>query len=135
MFFSSHLIWTVLLCNVIAGRIVNSIFRKWGISASSNWNISGELCSGAAIDTVTTFADGSFNPAIKCACGNTTCRITQLYVISSKTLINSWFCYAQRALQLFDIWSKIVSGVGSMVMVLAIVYFSIRWINRRLRVF
>ncbi|GMY33353.1 probable LRR receptor-like serine/threonine-protein kinase At1g56140 isoform X1 [Fagus crenata] len=62
-------------------RALNSIFQKWGISAASGqWNISGEPCSGAAIDS-TSFEDQ--NPFIKCDCSsnsNTTCHITQLRV-------------------------------------------------------
>ncbi|KAG5546801.1 hypothetical protein RHGRI_018838 [Rhododendron griersonianum] len=61
---------------------LNSIFSKWGISAPSNqWNISGELCSGAAIDT-TRFVDTNYNPFIKCKCDATTCHIDQLKVFS-----------------------------------------------------
>ncbi|KAF3949107.1 hypothetical protein CMV_024976 [Castanea mollissima] len=62
---------------------LNTIFQKWGILANSNqWNISGEPCSGAAIDS-TSFQDGNFNPLIKCDCSansNSTCHITQLKV-------------------------------------------------------
>ncbi|KAF3949112.1 hypothetical protein CMV_024973, partial [Castanea mollissima] len=62
---------------------LNTIFQKWGIPANSNqWNISGEPCSGAAIDS-TSFQDGNFNPLIKCDCSansNSTCHITQLKV-------------------------------------------------------
>ncbi|KAG2679667.1 hypothetical protein I3760_11G061000 [Carya illinoinensis] len=64
-------------------RALNSIFQQWGISARSDqWNISGELCSGAAIDT-TSFDDGNYNPFIKCDCSynsSSTCHITQLKV-------------------------------------------------------
>ncbi|KAK9992793.1 hypothetical protein SO802_022496 [Lithocarpus litseifolius] len=46
---------------------LNTIFQKWGILANSNqWNISGEPCSGAAIDS-TDFEDRNFNPLIKCS--------------------------------------------------------------------
>ncbi|XP_075646094.1 putative LRR receptor-like serine/threonine-protein kinase At1g56140 isoform X1 [Castanea sativa] len=62
---------------------LNTIFQKWGISANSDqWNISGEPCSGAAIDS-TDFEDTNFNPLIKCDCSansNSTCHITQLKV-------------------------------------------------------
>ncbi|KAJ8532663.1 hypothetical protein K7X08_012586 [Anisodus acutangulus] len=59
-------------------RILNSIFQRWGISATNQWNISGELCSGAAIDS-TSILD--FNPAIKCDCSNRTAsHITGLRV-------------------------------------------------------
>ncbi|XP_028758203.1 probable LRR receptor-like serine/threonine-protein kinase At1g56130 [Neltuma alba] len=61
-------------------RSVNRIFEKWGISALPNvWNISGELCSGRAIDSTTTV--DSLNPFIKCDCSSgTTCHITELRV-------------------------------------------------------
>ncbi|XP_063950644.1 probable LRR receptor-like serine/threonine-protein kinase At1g56140 isoform X2 [Daucus carota subsp. sativus] len=64
------------------GRILNSIFRKWSITASSNWNISGELCSGAAIDETRLDGNRAFNPGIKCDCGSTTCDITEIKVFS-----------------------------------------------------
>ncbi|PKA56052.1 putative LRR receptor-like serine/threonine-protein kinase [Apostasia shenzhenica] len=63
-------------------KAVNSMLSRWGLKASSTWNISGNLCSGAAIDS-TDFEDPNFNPAIKCACSfnnGTTCHITQLKV-------------------------------------------------------
>ncbi|KAK1589197.1 hypothetical protein Q3G72_031415 [Acer saccharum] len=46
------------------------------------WNISGEPCSGAAIDS-TSFDNNVYNPFIKCVCSynnNTLCHITQLKV-------------------------------------------------------
>ncbi|KAM3302728.1 hypothetical protein P3S67_017230 [Capsicum chacoense] len=61
-------------------RILNSIFQRWRISATYRWNISGELCSGATIDS-TSIAD--FNPAIKCDCSandRTLCHITGLSI-------------------------------------------------------
>ncbi|KAJ7982029.1 putative LRR receptor-like kinase [Quillaja saponaria] len=64
-------------------RALNSIFNKWEISAPSNqWNISGEPCSGLAIDD-TKIDDGSYNPFIKCDCSfqsSTICHITALKV-------------------------------------------------------
>ncbi|WJX31956.1 hypothetical protein P8452_20339 [Trifolium repens] len=64
--------------------VINSIFSKWSISADkTEWNISGEICSGNAIDTTTTIDDGTYNPFIKCDCSfnkKTTCRITALKV-------------------------------------------------------
>ncbi|KAI8553171.1 hypothetical protein RHMOL_Rhmol06G0323900 [Rhododendron molle] len=61
---------------------LNSIFGKWGLSAKLNqWNISGEPCSGAAIDTTSIEStNGYYNPGIKCQCDGTTCHITQLKV-------------------------------------------------------
>ncbi|KAG5546870.1 hypothetical protein RHGRI_018889 [Rhododendron griersonianum] len=61
---------------------LNSIFGEWGLSAKLNqWNISGEPCSGAAIDTTSIEStNGDYNPGIKCQCDGTTCHITQLKV-------------------------------------------------------
>ncbi|KAJ4980264.1 hypothetical protein NE237_031101 [Protea cynaroides] len=62
---------------------LNSIFRQWGIHASANWNISGEPCSGFAINDSISFDSADFNPAIKCDCSynnGTTCHITQFRV-------------------------------------------------------
>ncbi|PWA90608.1 leucine-rich repeat transmembrane protein kinase [Artemisia annua] len=66
-------------------RIINEMFNGWGISqnAATNmgWNISGELCTGAAVDS-TDFDSNNYNPAIKCDCNfpNSTCHITRLKV-------------------------------------------------------
>ncbi|OIS96931.1 PREDICTED: probable LRR receptor-like serine/threonine-protein kinase At1g56140 [Nicotiana attenuata] len=71
---------SVATTNPPEARALNSIFQKWGISATNQWNISGELCSGAAIDS-TEIQD--FNPAIKCDCSDnnrTLCHITGLRV-------------------------------------------------------
>ncbi|XP_042510119.1 probable LRR receptor-like serine/threonine-protein kinase At1g56140 isoform X2 [Macadamia integrifolia] len=64
-------------------RALNSIFQKWGVKATANWNISGEPCSGYAIDTTVLDNNGAFNPGIKCDCSynnSTTCHITDLKV-------------------------------------------------------
>ncbi|XP_062115773.1 probable LRR receptor-like serine/threonine-protein kinase At1g56140 isoform X3 [Humulus lupulus] len=66
-------------------RILNSIFNQWNIQANTErWNISGELCSGAAIDDAADFNDHqTFNPFIKCVCSfnsSSLCHITQLKV-------------------------------------------------------
>ncbi|KAJ0098676.1 hypothetical protein Patl1_21270 [Pistacia atlantica] len=48
---------------------LNMIFEKWGISANQNqWNISGEPCSGAAVDESIALATNGYNPFIKCDC-------------------------------------------------------------------
>ncbi|KAI3754009.1 hypothetical protein L2E82_26093 [Cichorium intybus] len=67
-------------------RVINAMFSQWGIEESAvtemNWNISGNICSGAALDT-TAFDAQAYNPAIKCDCNipnSTTCHITQLKV-------------------------------------------------------
>ncbi|KAJ9687184.1 hypothetical protein PVL29_015866 [Vitis rotundifolia] len=59
-------------------RALNSIFQQWGISASNEWNTSGEPCTGAALDS-----SDIKNPGIKCDCSYdsaSTCHITQLKV-------------------------------------------------------
>ncbi|KAA8523440.1 hypothetical protein F0562_009863 [Nyssa sinensis] len=61
-------------------RALNSIFQQWGISASNQWNISGELCTGAATDA-TSIDSTTYNPGIKCDCSNgSACHITALKV-------------------------------------------------------
>ncbi|KAF3974719.1 hypothetical protein CMV_001977 [Castanea mollissima] len=64
-------------------RALNSIFQEWKISATlGQWNISGEPCTGAAIDN-TSFIDVNYNPFIKCGCSyknGTVCHILELKV-------------------------------------------------------
>ncbi|KAK9133059.1 hypothetical protein Scep_012587 [Stephania cephalantha] len=64
-------------------RALNSMFQRFGISASNRWNISGEPCSGIAIDG-TSLDSPDFNPAIKCddCSENVTCHITQLKILA-----------------------------------------------------
>ncbi|XP_022848317.1 probable LRR receptor-like serine/threonine-protein kinase At1g56140 isoform X2 [Olea europaea var. sylvestris] len=62
-------------------RAINSMFERWRIMANDQWNISGELCTGIAIDDGVTIQ--SFNPGIKCNCSYnnaTTCHIIALRV-------------------------------------------------------
>ncbi|KAJ0241222.1 Malectin domain-containing protein [Hirschfeldia incana] len=64
-------------------RALNSIFATWKIRAPREWNISGELCSGAAIEDGVTIDSRAYNPLIKCDCSfvnSTICRITALKV-------------------------------------------------------
>ncbi|CAH2066548.1 unnamed protein product [Thlaspi arvense] len=65
-------------------RALNTIFATWKIRAPrEEWNISGELCSGAAVDNAVTDANPAYNPLIKCDCNfvnSTICRITLLKV-------------------------------------------------------
>ncbi|KAK9274655.1 hypothetical protein L1049_021906 [Liquidambar formosana] len=65
--------------------VLNSIFQEWGISApNEGWNISGDPCSGTAIDS-TDFDDTNYNPFIKCDCSynnGSTCHITKLKVFA-----------------------------------------------------
>ncbi|KAL8505347.1 hypothetical protein ACS0TY_016550 [Phlomoides rotata] len=67
------------------GRAVESIFSRWGISArGTDWNISGVLCSGVAIDA-TQLRDINPGPAIKCVCSfdnNTKCHVTAFRVFA-----------------------------------------------------
>ncbi|KAL1221494.1 putative LRR receptor-like serine/threonine-protein kinase [Cardamine amara subsp. amara] len=63
-------------------RALNSIFAAWRIGATRDWNISGDLCSGAATDDVT-IDNKAYNPLIKCDCtfnNSRVCRITALKV-------------------------------------------------------
>ncbi|CAN6683933.1 unnamed protein product [Malus baccata var. baccata] len=64
-------------------RALNSIFEQWDTQAVPGlWNISGEPCSGSAIDG-TGFESENNNPAIACDCtydNGTTCHITKLRV-------------------------------------------------------
>ncbi|KAJ0234720.1 Serine-threonine/tyrosine-protein kinase [Hirschfeldia incana] len=62
---------------------LNSIFATWNIQAPNEWNTSGELCSGAAINDNIIIDDNDYNPFIKCEChfdNSTICRITALKV-------------------------------------------------------
>ncbi|CAN6846893.1 unnamed protein product [Brassica oleracea] len=62
---------------------LNSIFAAWNIQAPKEWNISGELCSGAAINDNIIIDDKAYNPLIKCDCSlekSAPCRITALKV-------------------------------------------------------
>ncbi|KAM6570471.1 hypothetical protein CsatB_018456 [Cannabis sativa] len=65
-------------------RVLNRLFEKWDIKADTQqWNISGELCSGAAVADTPTIEDPSYNPFIKCDCtfnSSTLCHITKLKI-------------------------------------------------------
>ncbi|KAG7963983.1 hypothetical protein I3843_09G145600 [Carya illinoinensis] len=70
-------------------KALNSIFQQWDAHAVSLWNISGELCTGSALDE-SIFEDSSNNPSITCDCtyhNGSTCHITKLYVFSSNYLL------------------------------------------------
>ncbi|XP_038970404.1 probable LRR receptor-like serine/threonine-protein kinase At1g56140 [Phoenix dactylifera] len=63
---------------------LNAILGRWGLKESAKWNISGEPCSGAAIDS-TDLDSSDVSPAVKCNCSynnKTTCHITQLQVLA-----------------------------------------------------
>ncbi|KAF2611228.1 hypothetical protein F2Q70_00013938 [Brassica cretica] len=70
-------------------RALNSIFAAWRIPAPREWNISGELCSGVAMDDSVTIDDKAYNPLIKCDCtfnSSKICRITALKVYASEVV-------------------------------------------------
>eukprot|EP00253_Pinus_taeda_P021104 PITA_21104 len=61
---------------------LKSLSQKWSISSSNTWNLTGDPCSGQAIDS-TPITDTSLNPAFKCNCNfnnGSTCHITKLKV-------------------------------------------------------
>ncbi|WCJ33595.1 Leucine-rich repeat transmembrane protein kinase [Euphorbia peplus] len=63
-------------------RALNTMFEGWDLKAIDSWNISGEPCSGTAID-LSEFEVPANNPAIKCDCSfnnQTTCHIIKLRV-------------------------------------------------------
>ncbi|KAK8992575.1 hypothetical protein V6N11_048652 [Hibiscus sabdariffa] len=66
-------------------RALNSIFQQWGIQATESWNISGEPCSGSAVNTSDPVFMNPYNsPAIQCQCyfnNKTLCHITGLIVV------------------------------------------------------
>ncbi|XP_073002055.1 probable LRR receptor-like serine/threonine-protein kinase At1g56130 isoform X2 [Typha latifolia] len=61
---------------------LNTMLGRWGKKAQSNWNISGDPCSGVAIDNTEIDNNPVFNPGIKCDCSfdNQTCHIIKLKV-------------------------------------------------------
>ncbi|OMP11232.1 putative ATP binding protein [Corchorus capsularis] len=67
-------------------RALNSIFQQWGLSSNyqNSWNVSGEPCTGVAIDNSTDIKSEIYNPFIICNCSfdnNSTCHITKLKVL------------------------------------------------------
>eukprot|EP00257_Ricinus_communis_P021442 XP_015580939.1 probable LRR receptor-like serine/threonine-protein kinase At1g56140 isoform X1 [Ricinus communis] len=65
-------------------RALNEIFRGWDTQSTNSWNISGDPCTGTAIDESDLEAPAN-NPSIKCDCSfdsNSTCHITRLRVFS-----------------------------------------------------
>ena len=63
-------------------RALNSILQQWDAPAVPLWNISGEPCSGSALNaTDSEFESPDNNPAIVCDCtfdNGATCHITKL---------------------------------------------------------
>ncbi|KAM3701037.1 hypothetical protein ACJW31_05G142900 [Castanea mollissima] len=67
-------------------RALNSIFQQWDAQAVALWNISGDPCSGSAVNG-TRLEDEGNNPSIKCNCtysNSTICHITKLRVFELK---------------------------------------------------
>ncbi|KAJ9691461.1 hypothetical protein PVL29_013591 [Vitis rotundifolia] len=61
-------------------EVLNSLFKLWNMQSTTFWNMSGEPCSGSAINE-TQFYDDVNKQAIMCNCtynDNTTCHITHL---------------------------------------------------------
>jgi len=63
--------------------VINSLAQNWSISSSNTWNLTGDPCTGLAIDDNTNIDDTSMNPAFKCNCNfnnGSTCHIVQMKV-------------------------------------------------------
>ncbi|KAG8067623.1 hypothetical protein GUJ93_ZPchr0005g15794 [Zizania palustris] len=92
---SGQLVWVVLVwswrmlveaqqapkTDPIEVAALNAIFARWGLTASPQWNISGEPCSGFASDGIDWDNRPNITPFIKCDCSyntNTVCHITRL---------------------------------------------------------
>ncbi|XP_051149396.1 probable LRR receptor-like serine/threonine-protein kinase At1g56140 isoform X3 [Andrographis paniculata] len=74
---------TKVTTDPVEARALNTIFERWGISATDKWNISGELCSG---DALVPYPVTDVDIGIKCGCNynnSTTCHITTLRVVRS----------------------------------------------------
>ncbi|KAH9747509.1 putative LRR receptor-like serine/threonine-protein kinase [Citrus sinensis] len=74
-------------------RALNSILQQWDAPAVRLWNISGNPCSGSALNaTDSAFESPDNNPAIVCDCtfdNGATCHITKLrvYALNKKGVI------------------------------------------------
>jgi hypothetical protein len=53
---------------VVAAAAVNAIMAKLGLRAQASWNVSGNPCSGVAIDDTPLDDNPNVNPGIKCDC-------------------------------------------------------------------
>uniref|UniRef100_A0A0D9ZWD0 non-specific serine/threonine protein kinase n=1 Tax=Oryza glumipatula TaxID=40148 RepID=A0A0D9ZWD0_9ORYZ len=113
----SGLVWVVLVCSwtwriaaaqapqppktdPLEAAALNTILGRWGKKASSEWNISGEPCSGLASDKSDWDNYPNINPFIKCDCtfsNNTLCHITRLcavhYEFNEVPFVKSSFKY------------------------------------------
>lgn len=68
-------------------RAVNAIFQKLRAPAPTQWNFSGELCTGLAIDPNVDIND--INPGLKCDCtynNRSTCHITGLRIYAANVV-------------------------------------------------
>ncbi|XP_039162092.1 probable LRR receptor-like serine/threonine-protein kinase At1g56140 [Eucalyptus grandis] len=64
-------------------KALNRLFQQWNLAARPSWwNISGEPCSGVALDTTSIDKD-NYGPSIRCDCSydnDSTCHITELRI-------------------------------------------------------
>ncbi|KAK2632267.1 hypothetical protein EUGRSUZ_L01786 [Eucalyptus grandis] len=62
-------------------KALNRLFQQWNLAARPSWwNISGEPCSGVALDT-TSIDEDNYGPSIRCDFSydnDSTCHITEL---------------------------------------------------------
>lgn len=75
---------TAAVTDQIEVAVLKSLAQKWSIDikTSSTWNLTGDPCTGRAIDS-TPITDSSMNPAFKCDCSfdnQTSCHIVQMKV-------------------------------------------------------
>ncbi|XP_028958803.1 probable LRR receptor-like serine/threonine-protein kinase At1g56130 [Malus domestica] len=95
-------------------RALNSIFEQWDTQAvPGQWNISGEPCSGSAINGTDIYSP-NFNPAIVCNCtydNGTACHITKLrvYALDKRGVFPEEFV-ALRYLTFFEIDENYFTG-------------------------
>ncbi|KAG8086945.1 hypothetical protein GUJ93_ZPchr0010g9880 [Zizania palustris] len=67
----------------VEAAALNAILRRWRMPPPTTWNISGEPCSGTAVDGTDIDNSLTINPGIKCDCSfnnGTVCRIVKLRV-------------------------------------------------------
>ncbi|KAL5229405.1 hypothetical protein ABZP36_028181 [Zizania latifolia] len=67
----------------VEAAALKAILRRWRTKPPTTWNISGEPCSGTAVDGTDIDNSPTINPGIKCDCSfnnRTVCRIVKLRV-------------------------------------------------------
>ncbi|RXH98757.1 hypothetical protein DVH24_011082 [Malus domestica] len=95
-------------------RALNSIFEQWDTQpVAEQWNISGEPCSGYAINGTDNYGP-DINPGIVCNCSydnNATCHITQLrvYALNKRGVFPEEFV-ALRYLTYLSIYQNYFTG-------------------------